>query len=133
MIITLKQGKHLLIAIFTILVLQLIGEALQKYFNLSIPGPVIGLILMLLTLMMTNSKKLNMLAPLRTNIINTSETLLSYLSLLFVPIGVGVVMHLQLLEMQLLRILVVILIGTMSTMIFTSLVFSKISSKRAGD
>ena len=125
--------KHLLIAIFTILVLQLIGEALQKYFNLSIPGPVIGLILMLLTLMMTNSKKLNMLTPLRTNIINTSETLLSYLSLLFVPIGVGVVMHLQLLEMQLLRILVVILIGTMSTMIFTSLVFSKISSTRAGD
>jgi holin-like protein len=123
----------LLIAIFTILVLQLIGEALQKYFNLSIPGPVIGLILMLLTLMMTNSKKLNMLTPLRTNIINTSETLLSYLSLLFVPIGVGVVMHLQLLEMQLLRILVVILIGTMSTMIFTSLVFSKISSTRDGD
>lgn len=123
----------MLIAIFTILVLQLIGEAVQKYFNLSIPGPVIGLILMLLTLMMTNSKKLNMLAPLRTNIINTSETLLGYLSLLFVPIGVGVVMHLQLLEMQLLRILVVILIGTMSTMIFTSLVFSKISSTRAGD
>jgi len=123
----------LLIAIFTILVLQLIGEALQKYFNLSIPGPVIGLILMLLTLMITNSKKLNMLTPLRTNIINTSETLLSYLSLLFVPIGVGVVMHLQLLEMQLLRILVVILIGTMSTMIFTSLVFSKISSTRADD
>lgn len=123
----------MLIAIFTILVLQLIGEALQKYFNLSIPGPVIGLILMLLTLMMTNSKKLNMLTPLRTNIINTSETLLSYLSLLFVPIGVGVVMHLQLLEMQLLRILVVILIGTMSTIIFTSLVFSKISSTRAGD
>ena len=123
----------MLIAIFTILVLQLIGEALQKYFNLSIPGPVIGLILMLLTLMMTNSKKLNMLTPLRTNIINTSETLLSYLSLLFVPIGVGVVMHLQLLEMQLLRILVVILIGTKSTMIFTSLVFSKISSTRAGD
>ena len=123
----------MLIAIFTILVLQLIGEALQKYFNLSIPGPVIGLILMLLTLMMINSKKLNMLAPLRTNIINTSETLLSYLSLLFVPIGVGVVMHLQLLEMQLLRILVVILIGTMSTMIFTSLVFSKISSTRADD
>ena len=123
----------MLIAIFTILVLQLIGEALQKYFNLSIPGPVIGLILMLLTLIMTNSKKLNILTPLRTNIINTSETLLSYLSLLFVPIGVGVVMHLQLLEMQLLRILVVILIGTMSTMIFTSLVFSKISSTRAGD
>jgi holin-like protein len=123
----------LLTAIFTILVLQLIGEVLQKYFDLAIPGPVIGLMLMLLTLMMMNSKKLNILAPLRTEIINTSEKLLGYLSLLFVPIGVGVVMHLQLLEMQLLRILVVIILGTMSTMIFTSLIFSRISGKKLDD
>ena len=123
----------MLTAIFTILVLQLIGEVLQKYFDLAIPGPVIGLMLMLLTLMMMNSKKLNMLAPLRTKIINTSEKLLRYLSLLFVPIGVGVVMHLQLLEMQLLRILVVIILGTMSTMIFTSLIFSRISGKKLDD
>jgi len=123
----------LLTAIFTILVLQLIGEVLQKYFDLAIPGPVIGLMLMLLTLMTMNSKKLNMLAPLRTKIINTSEKLLRYLSLLFVPIGVGVVMHLQLLEMQLLRLLVVIVLGTMSTMIFTSLIFSRISSKKSND
>lgn len=123
----------MLTAIFTILVLQLIGEVLQKYFDLAIPGPVIGLMLMLLTLMMMNSKKLNMLAPLRTKIINTSEKLLRYLSLLFVPIGVGVVMHLQLLEMQLLRLLVVIVLGTMSTMIFTSLIFSRISSKQFND
>ena len=123
----------MLTAIFTILVLQLIGEVLQKYFDLAIPGPVIGLMLMLLTLMMMNSKKLNMLAPLRTKIINTSEKLLRYLSLLFVPIGVGVVMHLQLLEMQLLRILVVIILGTMSTMIFTSLIFSRISGEKFDD
>ena len=123
----------MLTAIFTILVLQLIGEVLQKYFDLAIPGPVIGLMLMLLTLMTMNSKKLNMLAPLRTKIINTSEKLLRYLSLLFVPIGVGVVMHLQLLEMQLLRILVVIILGTMSTMIFTSLIFSRISGKKFDD
>ena len=123
----------MLTAIFTILVLQLIGEVLQKYFDLAIPGPVIGLMLMLLTLMTMNSKKLNMLAPLRTKIINTSEKLLRYLSLLFVPIGVGVVMHLQLLEMQLLRILVVIILGTMSTMIFTSLIFSRISGEKFDD
>lgn len=123
----------MLTAIFTILVLQLIGEVLQKYFDLAIPGPVIGLMLMLLTLMMMNSKKLNILAPLRTEIINMSEKLLGYLSLLFVPIGVGVVMHLQLLEMQLLRILVVIILGTMSTMIFTSLIFSRISGKKLDD
>ena len=47
----------LLVAIFIIFVLQLIGEALQKYFDLAIPGPVIGLILMLFMLMVTKSKK----------------------------------------------------------------------------
>ena len=89
--------------------------------------------LMLLALMMTNLKIFNIATPLRINIINTSEKLLSYLSLLFVPIGVGVIMHLQLLEMQLLRILVVILAGTMSTMVFTSFVFSKISTVKDDD
>tara|TARA_B110000483_G_scaffold139707_1_gene166880 strand:- start:6024 stop:6410 length:387 start_codon:yes stop_codon:yes gene_type:complete len=120
----------LLVAIFIIFVLQLIGEALQKYFDLAIPGPVIGLILMLFMLMVTKSKIHLDIVALRKNIITTSENLLKYLSLLFVPIGVGVIMHLQLLETQLLRILLVIVLGTVCTMIFTAAVFSKTSKKR---
>ncbi|MDC1311495.1 CidA/LrgA family protein [Burkholderiales bacterium] len=120
----------MLVAIFVILALQLVGEVLQKYFELSIPGPVIGLLCMLLALMLTNLKIFNFTTPLRIDIIDTSEKLLGYLSLLFVPIGVGVIMHLELLEMQLLRILVVILFGTMSTMIFTSFIFSKITNTK---
>ena len=120
----------MLVAIFIIFVLQLIGEALQKYFDLAIPGPVIGLILMLFMLMVTKSKIHLDIVALRKNIITTSENLLKYLSLLFVPIGVGVIMHLQLLETQLLRILLVIVMGTVCTMIFTAAVFSKISKKR---
>jgi holin-like protein len=120
----------LLVAIFIIFVLQLTGEALQKYFDLAIPGPVVGLMLMLCTLMIAKSKMHPSVISLRTNIINTSEQLLSYLSLLFVPIGVGVIMHLQLLEAQLLRILVVIVVGTICTMIFTSAVFAKINKAK---
>jgi|TARA_B110000305_G_C19433541_1_gene637564 holin-like protein len=120
----------LLVAIFIIFILQLTGEALQKYFDLAIPGPVVGLMLMLCTLMITKSKTHPSIISLRTSIINTSEQLLSYLSLLFVPIGVGVIMHLQLLEAQLLRILVVIVVGTICTMIFTSAVFAKINKAK---
>ncbi|HBZ19122.1 MAG TPA: antiholin [Betaproteobacteria bacterium] len=120
----------MLVAIFIIFVLQLTGEALQKYFDLAIPGPVVGLMLMLCTLMIAKSKMHPSVISLRTNIINTSEQLLSYLSLLFVPIGVGVIMHLQLLEAQLLRILVVIVVGTICTMIFTSAVFAKINKAK---
>ena len=120
----------MLVAIFIIFVLQLTGEALQQYFDLAIPGPVVGLMLMLCTLMIAKSKMHPSVISLRTNIINTSEQLLSYLSLLFVPIGVGVIMHLQLLEAQLLRILVVIVVGTICTMIFTSAVFAKINKAK---
>ena len=120
----------MLVAIFIIFVLQLTGEALQKYFDLAIPGPVVGLMLMLCTLMIAKSKMHPSVISLRTNIINTSEQLLSYISLLFVPIGVGVIMHLQLLEAQLLRILVVIVVGTICTMIFTSAVFAKINKAK---
>ena len=120
----------MLVAIFIIFVLQLTGEALQQYFYLAIPGPVVGLMLMLCTLMIAKSKMHPSVISLRTNIINTSEQLLSYLSLLFVPIGVGVIMHLQLLEAQLLRILVVIVVGTICTMIFTSAVFAKINKAK---
>ena len=120
----------MLVAIFIIFILQLTGEALQKYFDLAIPGPVVGLMLMLCTLMIAKSKMHPSVISLRTNIINTSEQLLSYLSLLFVPIGVVVIMHLQLLEAQLLRILVVIVVGTICTMIFTSAVFAKINKAK---
>ncbi|NBT38814.1 MAG: antiholin, partial [Proteobacteria bacterium] len=37
-------------AIFVIFFFQLLGEALKKYFEMRIPGPVIGLILLLIAL-----------------------------------------------------------------------------------
>ena len=36
-------------SIFIIFLFQLIGESAQKYFELTVPGPVIGLILLLMS------------------------------------------------------------------------------------
>jgi len=121
----------LLSAIFTILIFQLAGEVIQKGFELPLPGPVLGLILLLFSLVFTKKSINPNLVELRARLMTTSEKLLSYLSLLFVPIGVGVIMHLQLLEGQLLKIVFVIGLGTIMTMVFTAFifaVFSKISS-----
>jgi holin-like protein len=121
----------LLGAIFTILIFQLAGEVIQKGFELPLPGPVLGLILLLFSLVFTKKSINPNLVELRARLMTTSEKLLSYLSLLFVPIGVGVIMHLQLLEGQLLKIVFVIGLGTIMTMVFTAFifsVFSKISS-----
>ena len=118
-------------AIFTILIFQLAGEVIQKGFELPLPGPVLGPILLLFSLVFTKKSINPNLVELRARLMTTSEKLLSYLSLLFVPIGVGVIMHLQLLEGQLLKIVFVIGLGTIMTMVFTAFifaVFSKISS-----
>lgn len=119
----------MLAGIFTIFMFQLVGEAIQKYFGLSIPGPVIGLVLMLIALLASKHRTHRPIAGLRDNLITVAETLLGHLSLLFVPIGVGVILHLHLLETQLLRVLGVIIFGTIATMIFTAFIFSAFGSK----
>ncbi len=72
-------------AIATLLVYQLIGETLAFALGLPVPGPVIGLALLLVTLALRPT--------LLGSIKSTATTLLSHLSLLFVPAGVGVMVH----------------------------------------
>ena len=122
----------MLAGIFTIFMFQLVGEAIQKYFGLAIPGPVIGLVLMLIALLASKHRTHRPIAGLRDNLITVAETLLGHLSLLFVPIGVGVILHLHLLETQLLRVLGVIIFGTIATMIFTAFIFSAFGSTENG-
>ncbi len=112
--------------IFLILFLQVGGEAAQRYCALAIPGPVIGLMLLLMLLLITRSSKSQQLTQFRTGFVDTASGLLRHLSLLFVPIGVGVIMHLKLLETHLVSVLIVILLGTVLTMIFTGYVFLKL-------
>ncbi len=72
-------------AVATLLIYQLIGETLTFVLGLPIPGPVIGMALLLATLAVRPA--------LLTRIKATGNTLLSHLSLLFVPAGVGVMVH----------------------------------------
>jgi len=122
----------MLYAIFFIFLLQLVGEFLQKYFVLAIPGPVIGLLLMLVVLLLQRGSR-DSDTDFGQKVINTSNHLLQYLSLLFVPIGVGVVMHLQLLESQLVKVLGVIIIGTLLTIIVTAALFQVLRKRGVDD
>lgn len=124
----LRIGKLMLHAIFLILLLQLVGEFLQKYFVLAVPGPVLGL-LILLGLLLAQRSPTGMALDFRQRLITTATSLLEHLSLLFVPIGVGVVMHLQLLESQLVKVLSVVIFGTMATLIFTSFLFQVLTRR----
>jgi putative effector of murein hydrolase LrgA (UPF0299 family) len=80
-----------------LLLCQLIGEALAHGLDLPLPGPVIGMILLLVLLLVRDK-----LAAVLPNEIGdgtlekTSNGLLAHLSLMFIPAGVGVVQRLDL-------------------------------------
>ena len=112
-------------SLFIIFFYQLLGEAIQKIFEINIPGPVIGLILLLLSFIIF-SKKLTWSKKIIKEISVTSNQIISYLSLLFVPIGVGVVMHIDYLGENLFKIFSIIIIGTLATLVFTAFVMEKI-------
>ena len=120
-------------SIFAIFLFQLVGEMVQKYFVLTVPGPVIGLVLLLLAMLVSDRIGNNPAAQLKQNLAVTAETLLGHLPLLFVPIGVGVVMHITLLEGQLAAVLGVIFIGTVLTVGFSALLMEKLQGRGEGD
>lgn len=100
-------------ALLVLLLYQLAGEVLARALSLPLPGPVLGMVLLFATLFLRNG-----IPPaLRT----TAETLLQHLALLFVPAGVGVMVHLSLLRSQWLPIFTTLILGTLLTMSITAL------------
>lgn len=71
-----------------LLAFQLLGETLARGADLSVPGPVIGFGALFLTLLAVPG--------LAARMRDTANGLLTHLSLLFVPAGVGVTAHLAL-------------------------------------
>jgi holin-like protein len=100
---------------FVILLLfQLIGEVIAHGFGLPIPGPVIGMLLLLIYLLL-NRDALEKLEP-------TANGLLRHMSILFVPAGVGIMLHGQRIVAEALPIIVALIVSTVSGMIVTALV-----------
>ena len=91
-------------ALAVLLLCQLVGEALVRTLALPIPGPVVGMALLLLALIVRPA----LLSALRP----TTQTLLQHFSLLFVPAGVGVMLHLQRLGDEALAIGVALVVST---------------------
>lgn len=116
-------------AIFIIFFFQLLGEAIKKFFEMRIPGPVLGLILLLIVLIFLKKFKTVAITNLKEDVINTSNYILNYLSLLFVPIGVGVVMHLSYLENNLFKVLIIVFISTILTIGLTAFLMEKINKR----
>lgn len=97
----------------TLLAFQLAGEALAYGFKLPIPGPVIGMALLLAALALRPAL-LDALRP-------ASTALLQHLSLLFVPAGVGVMVHGRRLADEGVAIVVALVLSTVLALAATAL------------
>ncbi len=95
-----------------LLVLQLAGESVVAATGLPVPGPVVGMALLFVLLVL--------LGRVPRELDDTAQGLLRHLSLLFVPAGVGVVLHLALIRDEWLPIGAALLLGTLLTMAATA-------------
>lgn len=101
-------------AITALLACQLIGEVLARVLHLPVPGPVIGMVLLFVILLLRHPDGR---AP--ESLGKVADALLGNLGLLFVPAGVGVVVLLHTLAENWLPLTLAIGLGTLLTMVIT--------------
>ena len=96
-----------------LLLCQSAGEVLARLLPVGLPGPVVGMLLLLLALRWE---------LVRTPVAACADALLVHLSLLFVPVGVGVMTHMGLVSQYGLRLLVAVVLSTWIGLAVTALV-----------
>ena len=100
-------------ALTLILVCQLAGEVTTRVCGLPVPGPVLGMLLLLAWLWFKGG--------VSERIGRTADALLGNLSLLFVPAGVGIMVHWDKVKEQWVAIAAALVFGTLVTLVVTAL------------
>lgn len=115
-----------------ILLAQLLGEVLARSAGMPVPGPVLGMALMLGFLVLRDRPGLHLARLLPKPLCDgtleaTARGLLANLSLMFVPAGAGIVGRLDVVEAQGLRLACVVLVSTAAALVATVLIFLWVS------
>lgn len=108
-------------AITTLLVFQVLGEIVAHLFHLPIPGPVVGMLFLFLTLLIRGG--------VPPSLKQTSQNLLQHLALFFIPAGVGVMLHLYRLKTAWLPIVGTLFVSTALTLGFSAWLLARLSHK----
>ncbi|MCJ8055920.1 CidA/LrgA family protein [Shinella curvata] len=111
----------MLVGITILLVFQLIGEVAAYFLGGFVPGPVIGMAMIAVVLKLTGGVKT--LEPAHQRTLETSRSILANLGILFVPAGVGIIQHLDLIRDRGFALLAIVLLSTVITLTVTVWVF----------
>jgi holin-like protein len=104
-----------------ILIFQGLGEIFSKFFGLPIPGPVIGLVLLLAFLIIRGK--------IDSDLDTVASAFAQHLGLLFIPAAVGVVMFVPVLANHGLKIALILITSVAMTVAVTSLVLKHFGGK----
>lgn len=116
-----------MIASLTLLLLcQLVGEVVARTLAWPVPGPVLGMIVMLVLLALRPVVG-RVLPGFGQGLDATGRGLLSHLSLLFVPAGVGIVQRLDVIGAHWLGLSVTLVVSTLLTLVATVGTFRVVS------
>ena len=122
----------MILSLTLLLLCQLAGEILARALALPVPGPVVGMALLLAVLILRDRRPAGLPAPLTDGTLErTGKGLLAHLSLLFVPAGAGVIGRLDVLAAHGLALAVSLVVSTAVALVATVLTFSYVT-KRTG-
>ena len=109
-------------ALAALLAFQLLGEVIARLSGLPVPGPVIGMTLLFLAW--------PALGKLQERLGSVADTLLANFGLLFVPAGVGVMLHAGLIALWWAPLLAAVAISSAVTMLFGAWLFQRLRRGR---
>lgn len=110
-------------ALTLLLAFQLAGELLTGLLGLPLPGPVLGMALLFIALLIKGGPS--------DSLKSTSNGILQNLSLLFIPAGTGVLLHLNRLADDWLPLVASVLLSTTLAMATTALVIKALYKRQA--
>lgn len=98
--------------IIILLLFQFLGECIAKFFELLVPGPVIGMVLLLIFLLIKKGSF--------TSLDNAVALHLRYLPLLFIPAAMGIITQIDIITKEFWAIAIALFIGTLVALVFAA-------------
>ncbi|QJQ96729.1 MULTISPECIES: CidA/LrgA family protein [Halomonadaceae] len=100
---------------------QFVGESLARGLGVPVPGPVLGMVFLLLILIIHGR--------VPTGLRMMGEGLLRYLTLLFVPAGVGMMVHFDLIRSDFWTLAITLVVSTAITLAVTAKVMTWLNGR----
>lgn len=109
--------------LFLILAMQLLGEFIARLTGIPVPGPVVGMVLFFLFLLVRNPRE-------DSGVVKMADSLLGKMALFFVPAGAAVGLYLSQLASEWFAVVAGLLVSWTVTVVVTALLASWLRPRR---